>query len=59
MTIRTLAELIERLEAVKADIDSPDLEWAIEHLSDILDDCRDYADLEGPPLEAPWVRGSV
>lgn len=44
--IRTLPELIERLEAVKADIDGEDLEWAVDHIGDILDDCRDYADLE-------------
>jgi hypothetical protein len=46
VTITSLAELIERLEALKADIDSPDLAWAVEHVGDILDDCRDYADLE-------------
>jgi hypothetical protein len=48
MAITCLAELIERLEAIKADIASPDLKWAIEHVSDILDDCRDYAELEEP-----------
>lgn len=46
MKITCLTELIERLEDLKADIDAPDLDWAIEHVSDILDDCRDYADLE-------------
>lgn len=50
MTITTLSELIERLEAIRADIDSPDLDWAVEHVSDILDDCRDYAELEQPSL---------
>lgn len=44
--IRSLSELIERLEGVKADIDSPDLAWALEHVDDILDCCRDYADLD-------------
>ncbi len=52
MSIRTLAELIERLEGIKADIDSDDLDWAIEHVEDILDDCRDYADIEAEGARA-------
>lgn len=46
MKITSLAELIERLLDVQADLDAPDLDWAVEHLEDILDDCRDYADID-------------
>lgn len=46
MRIRSLAELIERLEDIRADIDSPDLRWADEYVEDMLFEAREYADLE-------------
>jgi hypothetical protein len=45
----TLSDLIERLEALRTDLSrTPELAWAVPHVEDLLDDCRDVADLDAP-----------
>lgn len=43
-TIDTLAELLERLEDIRADINTPSLWWAAQQIDALLELCREHAD---------------
>lgn len=56
MKIQTTIELIERLEAIRVDLDETgSLRWARLYVEDLLDDCRDAIDAEERREGTTWA----